>query len=68
MATKKNTFEIDDNKAFDENLKAFSTGLASIDAKLGPVLASHLNEIAQGKAAKSKVWDSLLAALEEKKP
>ena len=63
----KPTFEIADNKTFDENMKALGQRLAELDGELGPALEKHLQGLATATIDKTKVWDDLLAAVEEQK-
>lgn len=63
----KPAFEIADDKTFDENAKALGQRLAELDGELGPALEKHLQELSTGTIDKTKVWDDLLAAVEEQK-
>ena len=61
------TFEIADDKTFNENMQTLSQSLVALDSDLGPVLEKYLRDLADGTVDKNKVWDALVAAVPEQK-
>ncbi len=57
-------FSFGDAATFDENIASYSLVLVALDAKAASVLAATLQELADGRADKTKILNSLLAALQ----
>lgn len=58
------TFDVDDQKSFEDNCQDYGATLSDLDSVLGPILATEIPRLLAGDTSKAEIWDLCLAALE----